>query len=482
MQTSSVFGVEGFTCGEIIIWAKTIKPIGDGDALKQSLDLKGASGHFKCPRCSNVVSMAVAKKTNLAVTDMVCISELDVKKFQAHTDESFIANAKHLEAQKPLLSNAEFRALESSLGINYAPGGVLLCSNIEFKITESGFDYHHVYFVHGIFNMEVGFLLDKLKREPVSRRVKHSDIHKWFQPFTWPFLQRHGKVVFEYRSKEGGPLSCSASEGIGCFLLLQIFLNLTVFETASDHVKSACCSYYALCTVLVMLTMSARGNVTPEQLMGAILTHFRLHKIAYGESQWKPKQHWAMHLPDQLRSWKCLVACFTHERKHKEVKRYMQTRCNPHLAFDKNVLQDVLHVQTLVLEEDLPYPAGICLIGQKAAKTQIERWVQAQLQCASPVMTAVLAKASDFTAVHVHDVVCIDWDDASVLVGQVFLLFSVGGSAFAGVQAWPRTPQVNMYSMTGPAYIVRLQDIIDVCIYNASDGVALVVPPRGTSV
>ena len=63
------------------------------EKIKQSLDLKGASGHLQCVLCSNVVSKYVAKTANLALTDMVGLSELDVSKFQAHSDESFIKNA-----------------------------------------------------------------------------------------------------------------------------------------------------------------------------------------------------------------------------------------------------------------------------------------------------------------------------------------------------------------------------------------------------
>ncbi len=480
------FRVEGFVCGDIMIWAKGLKVVGDGDALKHSMDLKGASGHFQCPLCSNVVSRRVARKANLAVTDMVCITELDVSKFQAHSDESFINNAKFLESQKPLLGNTKFKELETSLGLNYAPDGVLLCDNLEFKITNVGYDYQHVYLVHGIFQMESGMLLDRLKSEPAGpRRVRHGDIHLWFQTFIWPKVHRrtsNGRNVFEARSESGGPLACSASEGLGCFLLLQLFLSISVFDGASDHVKAACCSYYALCTVLVMLTMAARGTVTSEQTMNAILTHFRLHKAAYGESHWKPKMHWALHLPDQLRSWLILIACFVHERKHKEVKRYLEGRFNPNLAFDRNVLQDVLHVQKLALNECMPYPTGSCLITPKNAAPRTQTWVQSHMQCAMPVLTASSAKASNFVTVSVDDVVCVDWDDTSICVGQVFMLFSIGGSLFAGVRIWPRTPQLNMYNTVGLAYIVRLEDILDVCIYTIQGGIALVVPPRGTSV
>jgi hypothetical protein len=473
------FASEGFVCGSVVLWARVGKWISDGDAIKVSFDLKGASGHVQCPKCSNVVSLKAAKVADMENCDLVDLATTDISKFHAHTDDTLTANAKFLQAQKLLVRPSEFAKLQTALGLNFAPDGVLLCDTLEFKISYVGFDYQHVYLVGGMFNVEAGFLLDSMKAEPVSRRVKHNHIHDWFQPFVWPFVQRHGKTVFETRSTSGGQLSCSASEALGCFLLLQAFLNLRVFDDAQDHVKAACCSYYALCTVLVMLTMTARGTVTPAQLMNAIQYHLMLHKIAYGSSHWRPKMHWALHLPEQLRRWKFLVACFTHERKHKEVKRYMQGRMNPHLAFDRNVLQDVLHVQSLVLNEELPYPSGTCLVAPKPARASISQWVQSQLNCRTPVETSLLAKVSGFTTVHVNDVVCIACDGDAVMVGQVFLMFAVFGECFAGVVSWPRTPQTNVYSTDGPGFFVKLHDIVDVCIYRVQDGMAFVVPPRG---
>ena len=228
--------------------------------------------------------------------------------------------------------------------------------------------------------------------------------------------------------------------------------------------------------------MSAKGTVTPDQMMSAILAHLRLHAIAYGTADWKPKMHWCLHLPSQLCRWGFLVACFTHERKHKEVKRYMQGRNNPNLAFEKGVLQDVLHVQSIVLREEHPYPSGTCLLHPRPAKSAIAQWVQSQFNSTSQVMTSVLAKATNFTTVHVNDIVCVAWENDTILVGQVFLLCSVEGIVVAGVHSWPRTPHHHMYSTNGPGYFVWLHDIVDVCIYRVDKDVAFVLPPRGVSV
>ena len=194
--------------------------------------------------------------------------------------------------------------------------------------------------------------------------------------------------------------------------------------------------------------------------------------------------HWCLHLPSQLDLFGFLIACFTHERKHKEIKRYMQGRMNPHLSFERNVLQDVLHIQQEVLNEELPYPKGTCLIGAKLAPTNIARWVQSECMSMSTVHTAKTAKASNHTSLHVHDVVCVAWDNDSVVVAQVLVLCSIDNLILAGIRCWSTTPHHNMYSTDGPVCLVRVQDIIDVCIYKVDEhtSVAFVVPPRAVSV
>jgi len=497
MQQFKIFETEGFICGQVIIWAKVKQLISDEAALKSGIDVKGASGHMSCLKCRNVLKLkpysVVQKKRNHG---FVPISELDVTLFEPHDDTTLVANAKYVHEQYSVLTNNDkFEKLQTALGITYNPNGVLLCETLEFKLSIVAFDYQHVYFVNGVFNLEAGKLLDMLKKEKGDRKVTYAHIDSFFKDgWVWPFHHRAGRDVLESRSSDGGNLSCSASECLGCFALLMTFLSLRVFDDARDDVKAACCSYYALCRVVVLLTMTTRGYVAADALMDAIQQHLKLHQSAYGYAHWKPKMHWCLHLPAQLRMFGFLVACFTHERKHKEIKRYMQGRMNPNTSFERNVLQDVLHIQQEVLNEDLPYPKGTCLLGSRVAPPTIARWVQSECQSLSTVYAAKSAKASSHTTLHVHDVVCVRCETGdmnasfvgtgSYLVAQVLLLCRIGQLVLAGVRCWPKTPQHNMYSTDGPVCLVYLQDVIDVCIYkvDANTTVAYVVPPRAVSV
>jgi hypothetical protein len=473
----SDMSTEGFQFGSIILWAKVQKFVSDEAACKACFDVKGASGVLCCLKCRNVISKASFGKMKHD-SGMVPISELDIKKFKRHSDNSIIANANFLHSNRHLTA-AQFKKLQIALGLVYSPNGVLLCTGFNPESSVC-FDYQHVYFVKGIFNIESGLLLDLLKNKTIGgMKMTHTVINDFFKTFTWPSLNNKGKQICEKRSSDGGALACSASEGLGSFALLQMFLCLQIFPHADDEVKRACVSFYALCMVITALTMTPRGNVSPTKLLDLIVEHLKLFKAAYGEEHFVPKFHFSLHLPEQLARWLMLVACFTHERKHKEAKRYLEQRHNPKVGFEKSVMQDVLYIQMLEFKDDSTYPSGVCLLRERKATSLLAKNVQAACQSDAEVFTASWGKASCFTTCHVDDVVYVKWSETVTVVGQISFLSRISDSCLACVRVWMKMPQLNMYGCSGDSYLLPLSDIIDTCIYRKQGDIAFVVPPRG---
>ena len=332
---------EGFQYKDILIWFRVGKVIADINALQISLDVKGPNGSICCMKCTNVVSKATFRRMHMpADKSFVSIAELDVRKHIKHTDNSMIANALFLDENRRTCNDADFKKLQIALGLVHAPDGVLL--NTGFNVASAVcMDYQHVYFVKGIFNIEAGLLLDLLKdAKRTAKRIVHTEIYNFCEQFTWPHQSKYtGKTVFEKRSDDGGALACSASEALGCFAVLQFFLCLRVFPYANNLVKHACVSYYALCKVIEALCMTARGTVDPDELRDLIIEHLKLFKAAYGEDPFVPKFHYATHLPDQLYRWCMLLACWTHERKHKEAKRYLDIKHHRGTGYDAGVVR-----------------------------------------------------------------------------------------------------------------------------------------------
>ena len=138
-----------------------------------------------------------------------------------------------------------------------------------------------------------------------------------------------------------------------------------------------------------------------------------------------------------------------------------------------------MYAQTLALGEDLPYPSGQCLLGERLASAEIATAVHQAFGCwGEQVFSAVQAKASNFTACHIRDVVYVQWDTGTA-VGQIEFLARVSNNFVACVHFWVKMPQLNMFHCTGDAYMVHLSDIIDTCIYSMRGDVACVLPPRG---
>ena len=77
--------------------------------------------------------------------------------------------------------------------------------------------------------------------------------------------------------------------------------------------------------VLLIQDMKFTGNVTDdacEKLRMAQKAHMSLFVLAYGSSELKPKHHYALHLPAQLRRDRMVLDCFCLERKHRCTKMY----------------------------------------------------------------------------------------------------------------------------------------------------------------
>ena len=161
-----------------------------------------------------------------------------------------------------------------------------------------------------------------------------------------------------------------------------------------------------------------------------------------------PKFHYALHLADQHLLWGALLFCFAHERKHKEVKRYLQGRQNTSATWEKNILQDVLHIQKLALREAFPYPRGTQLLRPRSPDRDWSAFLSREFPGRQDLLVSIDAKAGNFVYCHIKDVVYVAWNDTMV-IGQIQQLCSVDGECMAFICVWTKMPQNNMYNTSG---------------------------------
>ena len=143
-------------------------------------------------------------------------------------------------------------------------------------------------------------------------------------------------------AKKTTEFKSSASEALATYPVMRIFLQDSLPTLGDNHARLCCHSFFALCDVLDTLQMlGSTGNVNAEadDLDAKVCRHLQLFKSCYGETRVLPKAHMNLHLGDFLRRHGCLLSCFVHERRHKEIKRYANNMDNMQTGSEKHLLQ-----------------------------------------------------------------------------------------------------------------------------------------------
>ena len=78
-----------------------------------------------------------------------------------------------------------------------------------------------------------------------------------------------------------------------------------------------------------------------------------LFKEAYGANLMRPKHHYALHLPLQLRVHGFLVATMTMERKHRVLKRYLRPR-RTLVSFEDGIMEEITCFELWQLGAEVP--------------------------------------------------------------------------------------------------------------------------------
>lgn len=187
------------------------------------LNCKGAAGLKPCLLCANVFSgrevrsIVESDKSGVAVYHF----DPDHSKLQPATPEFIDAVMNRLRTAHGTLSNDDFDELETRLGWNYNPHGVMQDARWRARVSPLLtvlWDWMHVFFVSGVFNVHVGIMMKRIKRH----RVTYALVGKYAAAFRFP-KRLHGAkpcdVFNERRSTkhyEESSFKCTASDGLCC--------------------------------------------------------------------------------------------------------------------------------------------------------------------------------------------------------------------------------------------------------------------------
>lgn len=254
--------------------------LADEAALKQCYENKGAAGRMLCMFCQTTVAKRYAPNPS---GRFVLHTVDDSSQLCLHSDSSVWQVVDHLHTQSTMgLTKKAFADLESKLGFNHTPDGVLLdlsLRRIVKPISMTSFDAMHVFLVAGVWHREMSLLLVQL----ASCGYRQEMLHNWAMSCVWPDV--HGgkacsaRLIFKKKKEADAEFKCTASEGLAAYPIVKAFLMHNVREPPHD-LRLAMQSYYSLCIVLDSLKLTATGSIQPATFRGQIETYLKHFKVS----------------------------------------------------------------------------------------------------------------------------------------------------------------------------------------------------------
>ena len=309
--------------------------LADEPALKEMLSCKGHAGNKCCCLCLNA-SLHNAKGIPLHI---LCpklagsIARTDWKSFEKHTDETIRATVRRLNAHHTLfkagaLTKGKYDLKSAMLGWNWTPHNIILNEKFRLQVASSVmYDWAHTYVNDGLADTEFGQCMKKLQ----GTASNYMEAGVYVSTFSFPKAQTsRWEHLFSADSNRNnykkGSFTCTATEFLALTPVLHRYFTRVVAQRGQR--MSFVQSMLAVLTVVMMLQSVKTGTITSDMLFVAIVAHLTLYKDAYGENEMRPKHHYALHLPEMLYTFGFLLSTFTHERKHRIVKRYTRGRQN----------------------------------------------------------------------------------------------------------------------------------------------------------
>ena len=439
--------------------------IGDEGALKDMFGFKGASGVHVCPLCHAIVSEASDLHR---FSDMFKSSTcLNVSEWRLATNESIRDHIRFLHRNHGLVSKKDFEEMTKSSGWNYIPDGLLGTGEIhELNIcvaSQLQYDWMHCFVVNGAFNVEVGALLPSLKAAGLNQTM----LHEFLQKHTWP-SQIGGKAASGanvFKKKHEGNLKCSASEALGVYNVIRVFLGKHIAQLQPYRVQVQ--SYFKLCDALDCIQGCRKGTHNATDLQSALTNFVVAHQEAYDSTVWLPKHRYLQHLALQLTSHGKIVGCFVHERKHRVAKRYAENVRKVDGTFDLSVLKDVLASNLRDLKDREILPLGIrnareAPMSLKQALVSLLNVLPENIKYGKEAHYALGLSAS------VGDYLLFQSGNRPT-VGLVEAFFQSGEQIFALLQIWTSGASSNIFMASAQRALVEKHYIEEVLCYQKID-------------
>ena len=347
--------------------------LGDEAALKQMLGVKGASGIRCCPRCLNVAGLRANEQESYAGTDasgyLVDISCSQLEAFDAARDADLWRASDILQAAAGGATRGELAAMETSLGLNLQPHGVLADDALRqwfAPVTTHTNDSMHCVFASGGTAQVELFVRVKACQREVG--LSQATAYQLFAS-GWCFPRsvggdRHPRIeIFAESRHVDDNVWATASETLQPYHIALYLAELTTQRSGTLVRELESLRALALLCDLIERAKKS-GDVDGRELDAAASGHLAAFCAAYSKWSCKPKHHLVMHLGRQLRRDGLVLDCFVHERKHAAVKEVLEN-LDPSAAhdFERSCLARIRRYQGQLLASDHAWRNG--LVGKR---------------------------------------------------------------------------------------------------------------------
>ena len=305
------------------------------DAERARWSCKGAAGVRPCFLCKNIV---VCRHQGDGLLSVGCS---DYGSLDLCSDDQIYEAVDTLAAAP--VAGEQFKLLERALGFTYLPGSLLLDATVRGFLRPASahrYDPMHTLVGNGVAHFELANLfcrcLAKIPRFSYAMMREYLSAD-WGTPKHLGASMQSLKCLFTpLRQKDlaKNTFRCDASPMLALFPLVRHFARTCLLPLGSLGEEVA--SLEACGRVLdeyIMIKRGGRGNMWAD----AIRAFLEQHRQTYGEESMKPKHHWLLHLPSQLRRDGVLLDTFPLERLHRKVKTYAEN-CRAAEHYERSIV------------------------------------------------------------------------------------------------------------------------------------------------
>ncbi len=414
----------------LLIFCDIAVAVADEAALHHMYGCKGSGGVKNCCLCINVYNRKYGEAivTSHRAKRLVYHTEEEIDRCKFATTDVILAIIARLASQRAVLSNTAFGQLETDLGWNYDPAGIMCCEKFNRRVCPTKilvYDFCHVLFVNGVFNLHGGKFLAQLKRLSIRPETIGEYVMIWTYPHHISAAIKPGKAFGTARLKssmEKGQLKCSASEGLSLLPVLAHYCEALLLRP-SPAVRLHAQLFLDLAKVVGQIIRSGRKLMSKAVLHCRVTKYIKDYKATYGEAAVPPKFHMLGHLSkfDAPQ----LPNCFVHERKHKTIKRFANQVFGTSHDWDASVLREVtsLRLERLAAADSTMFSESAGLVQPRSPSQKMMRSIMSALGDgfdAATIMTSRTARVNRYEHASIGDLVLVGHADPPIIGRVVF--------------------------------------------------------------